>query len=118
MAQPEHESASTASGAEALHSETTFDGMYGRFALGETSRIDERGVETTVRAYELLIDAADQTERRGLLVAFCLRAVEAGYRQAFASVTLPQVGYRDTAGQHPLTGVYFFLEKPIPAPRS
>ena len=64
----------------------------------------------------LIVDPLDQRERRGLLVRFGLRAAVEGYRQVLGPVTLPVVGYRDTRGERPLSGIVFFFETPPAAP--
>ena len=92
---------------------TTFETVYRRFAAGEVVRRGDDGTETTLRAYELIVNTSDEQERKSLVVSFGLCAAQAGYKQAFAPIVLANVGYADQSGARPLTAVYFFLEKPL-----
>ncbi len=78
--------------------------------VGDFTRTNEDGSETTIYAYELLIDPMSKGERRGL-AKFGLRAAQAGYQQAFGPVVLPNAAYRKYSDRF-LTAVCFFLEKP------
>ena len=90
----------------------SFEQAYKSFVIGELTRVNEDGSETVVRAYELILEAADQEDRRGLLVRFGMHAAATGHSQAIGPVTLPEIGYADTRGERPLTAIYFFLESP------
>lgn len=90
-----------------------FEERFQACSKGELERRNEDGSILTIRAYELIIDPMDQKERQGWLAEFAIRAAQAGYKQAIGPVVLPNVGYRDTQGQRPLTSVNFFLEKPL-----
>lgn len=107
---PEHHESLPVDVESDSQSTSQFDAMYAPFVAGEFTRSNEDGSHSVIRAYELTIDPQDRSERRGIMVEFALRAAQAGYHQAFGSVAIPDVGFRDAEGRHPLTAVYFFLQ--------
>ena len=116
MGQQERAAFPTWEGPSLEQQRSTFETIYERFAVGEAVRRGDDGSETTVRAYELIVDAGDERERKSLIVSFGLRAVQAGYKQSIGPVLLPGVGYADAAASRPLTAAYFFLEVPSDVP--
>jgi hypothetical protein len=80
--------------------------------IGEVPSHRESAIGSVVQAYELIVDASDAMERRGIVLGFCLQAAAMGYQSAFPMVTLAEVGYRDQDGRRPLSALYFFLTPP------
>lgn len=115
MVESEREGPTRWHGPSPEQQQATFETLYSRFAVGEVNRRSDDGTETTVRAYELIVDAGDPRERQSVITSFGLRALEAGYREALSPLALQPVGYKDAAGRVPLTAVYFFLETPARA---
>ncbi|MBI3342043.1 hypothetical protein HY024_02885 [Candidatus Curtissbacteria bacterium] len=97
----------------ATHREA-FKQLFGGDIKGSFERRNEDGSLSTIRAYEVLVNAMTD---RSLLIEFGLRAAAAGYKQAIGPIVLQNVGFMDQHGTLPQTSVQFFLEETQPSIR-
>ncbi len=102
--------------------QTPFAEKYRAGYLGERTRRNEDGTETTYYAYRFVVQKGSDADEAGF-ARVCITALQEGYKEAMSTVIIPDTfassdrmrAKRDNKGL--LCSVFMFLEKTTPQPK-